>query len=76
MRALELLHLRSAAEVDPRASWRPRPRREQLRAPIGVGGAGEPVTLDLKQAAEGGLGPHRLIGLTLSPVVGSGCSGC
>ncbi|HEV3377044.1 MAG TPA: type VII secretion protein EccCa [Thermoleophilaceae bacterium] len=61
VRALELLGLRSAAEVDPRESWRPRPRRDQLRVPIGVGGAGEPVTLDLKQAAEGGLGPHGLI---------------
>ncbi len=61
VRALELLRLRSASEVDPHASWRPRPRREQLRVPIGVGGAGEPVTLDLKQAAEGGLGPHGLI---------------
>ena len=61
VRALDLFGLRSAAEVDPRATWRPRPRREQLRVPIGVGGAGEPVTLDLKQAAEGGLGPHGLI---------------
>src|SRR5918999_530540 len=61
VRGLELFGLRSAAEVDPRACWRPRPRREQLRVPIGVGGAGEPVTLDLKQAAEGGLGPHGLI---------------
>src|ERR687895_91632 len=61
VRGLELFGLRSVAEVDPAASWRPRPRREQLRVPIGVGGAGEPVTLDLKQAAEGGLGPHGLI---------------
>jgi DNA segregation ATPase FtsK/SpoIIIE, S-DNA-T family len=61
VRALDLLGLRSAAEVDPVAGWRPRPRREQLRVPIGVGATGEPVTLDLKQAAEGGLGPHGLI---------------
>jgi DNA segregation ATPase FtsK/SpoIIIE, S-DNA-T family len=61
VRALELLGPRGPAEVDPVASWRPRSRREQLRVPIGVGGAGEPVTLDLKQAAEGGLGPHGLI---------------
>jgi S-DNA-T family DNA segregation ATPase FtsK/SpoIIIE len=61
VRALELLGLRAGAPVDPRSSWRPRPRREQLRVPIGVGEAGEPVTLDLKQAAEGGLGPHGLI---------------
>jgi DNA segregation ATPase FtsK/SpoIIIE, S-DNA-T family len=61
VRALDLLGLRAAAEVDPVASWRPRPRREQLRVPIGMGAAGEPITLDLKQAAEGGLGPHGLI---------------
>jgi DNA segregation ATPase FtsK/SpoIIIE, S-DNA-T family len=61
VRALDLLGLRSAAEADPAASWRPRPRRDQLRVPIGLGAAGEPVTLDLKQAAEGGLGPHGLI---------------
>jgi DNA segregation ATPase FtsK/SpoIIIE, S-DNA-T family len=61
VRALDLLGLRSAAEADPPASWRPRPRRDQLRVPIGMGAAGEPVTLDLKQAAEGGLGPHGLI---------------
>jgi ESX secretion system protein EccC len=61
VRALDLLGLRSAADADPVASWRPRPRREQLRVPIGTGSAGEPVTLDLKQAAEGGLGPHGLI---------------
>ena len=61
VRALDLLGLRSAGEADPVAGWRPRPRREQLRVPIGVGGAGEPVTLDLKQAAEGGLGPHGLL---------------
>jgi DNA segregation ATPase FtsK/SpoIIIE, S-DNA-T family len=61
VRATDLLGLRSAAGVEPLASWRPRARREQLRVPIGQGGAGEPVTLDLKQAAEGGLGPHGLI---------------
>ena len=61
VRALDLLGLRSASEADPAASWRPRPRRDQLRVPIGLGAAGEPVTLDLKQAAEGGLGPHGLI---------------
>jgi S-DNA-T family DNA segregation ATPase FtsK/SpoIIIE len=33
----------------------------RLRVPIGVDQAGAPVMLDLKQAAEGGLGPHGLL---------------
>ncbi len=36
-----------------------------LRVPLGVGEAGEPVLLDLKEAAQGGHGPHGLcIGAT------------
>jgi S-DNA-T family DNA segregation ATPase FtsK/SpoIIIE len=61
VRALDLLGLRSPGEVDPRETWRRRPRREELRVPIGVSTTGERVVLDLKQAAEGGLGPHGLI---------------
>ena len=33
----------------------------QLCAPIGLSEEGDPLMLDLKQAAEGGLGPHGLI---------------
>jgi DNA segregation ATPase FtsK/SpoIIIE, S-DNA-T family len=60
-RALDLFGFASPDEADPARTWRPRPRREQLRVPIGVGSDGSDVTLDLKQAAEGGLGPHGLI---------------
>jgi S-DNA-T family DNA segregation ATPase FtsK/SpoIIIE len=61
VRALDLFGFHSPRDIDPRAVWRERLRREQLRVPIGIGSSGEPVVLDLKQAAEGGLGPHGLI---------------
>jgi S-DNA-T family DNA segregation ATPase FtsK/SpoIIIE len=60
-RALDLFGFASPDEADPARTWRDRPRREQLRVPIGVGNDGSQVILDLKQAAEGGLGPHGLI---------------
>ena len=48
-----------------RARWRPRPRAGSLRAPIGRSADGEILELDLKQAAEGGMGPHGvLVGAT------------
>ena len=43
----------------------PRPRAEALRAPIGRTADGEVLWLDLKQAAEDGMGPHGvLVGAT------------
>ncbi|HEV8648185.1 MAG TPA: FtsK/SpoIIIE domain-containing protein, partial [Actinomycetes bacterium] len=45
----------------PAAGWRPRPRSELLRVPIGVRSGGDPVVLDLKEAADGGMGPHGLV---------------
>ncbi len=58
---LELLGL----PEDPRAfdvtqGWRPRPIRDRLRVPIGVGEFGQPVELDIKEAAQEGMGPHGL----------------
>ncbi|MFI0709992.1 type VII secretion protein EccCa [Streptomyces inhibens] len=51
-----------AAFVPPSAQRAP---RERLRVPLGVDGEGKPVVLDLKEAAEGGMGPHGLcIGAT------------
>jgi DNA segregation ATPase FtsK/SpoIIIE, S-DNA-T family len=41
--------------------WRDRPMRERLRIPLGVGPDGEPVLLDLKESALGGMGPHGLV---------------
>jgi S-DNA-T family DNA segregation ATPase FtsK/SpoIIIE len=38
-----------------------RHRSELLRVPVGVRPGGTPVLLDLKEAAEGGIGPHGLV---------------
>jgi len=46
--------------VTPERLWRPRTDRDRLRVPIGVDERGEPVELDLKEAAYGGMGPHGL----------------
>ncbi|MFC7305139.1 type VII secretion protein EccCa [Streptomyces monticola] len=56
----DLLNLGDAATVDVTTTWRPRSTAERLRVPIGVGEDGEPVMLDLKEAAQDGMGPHGL----------------
>jgi S-DNA-T family DNA segregation ATPase FtsK/SpoIIIE len=61
---VRLLDLPGPDRVDlaaPGEGWRPRPRSELLRVPIGVREGGEPVLLDLKEAADGGMGPHGLV---------------
>ena len=61
----ELLGLGDVARFDPEQAWAPRRGRDRLRVPIGVGIDGAPVELDLKEAAENGMGPHGLcIGAT------------
>lgn len=60
-----LLDIPDAAALDVAALWAPRPRDEELRVPIGVTATGEPLYFDLKDEAEGGMGPHGLmIGMT------------
>ena len=45
--------------------WARRHRDDELRVPIGVTATGEPLIFDLKDEAEGGMGPHGLmIGMT------------
>ncbi|MFI6349923.1 type VII secretion protein EccCa [Streptomyces sp. NPDC050560] len=56
----DLLSLGDAASVDTNRTWRPRALAERLRVPIGVGEDGAPVMLDLKEAAQEGMGPHGL----------------
>ncbi|MFF0969859.1 type VII secretion protein EccCa [Streptomyces sp. NPDC003703] len=56
----ELLGLGDASSVDVARTWRPRSTPERLRVPIGVGEDGRPVMLDLKEAAQEGMGPHGL----------------
>jgi len=60
-----LLGIRDASELDVPALWAPRRRDDELRVPIGITATGEPLLFDLKDEAEGGMGPHGLmIGMT------------
>ncbi|MEY9858696.1 S-DNA-T family DNA segregation ATPase FtsK/SpoIIIE [Catenulispora sp. GAS73] len=56
-----LLGLYDLDSYDPEEFWRHRTARDRLRLPIGVGADGAPVELDIKESAQGGVGPHGLI---------------
>ncbi|WP_122816066.1 type VII secretion protein EccCa [Nocardioides pantholopis] len=58
---MELIALGDVHTFDPAAAWRPRPARDRLRVPIGLGDGGAPVHLDLKESAQQGMGPHGLV---------------
>ena len=63
----ELLGMDGIDAFDPVSSWRPRPARDRLRVPIGIGdppstgSGGGVVHLDLKESAQHGMGPHGLV---------------
>ncbi|GFG74009.1 type VII secretion protein EccCa [Mycobacterium botniense] len=60
-----LLGIADASALDVPTLWARRPREQELRVPIGVTATGEPLIFDLKDEAEGGMGPHGLmIGMT------------
>ncbi len=62
---MDMLGLADATSFDLARAWRPRPPRERLRVPLGVGEHGQLVELDIKEAAQEGMGPHGLcIGAT------------
>ena len=56
-----LLGVPEPQAVDLAALWRPRPARSRLRVPIGLDAGGQPVELDIKESAQGGMGPHGLV---------------
>lgn len=58
---LDLLGLGDVHDLDLERAWRPRPERDRLRVPIGVGDTGSPVHLDIKESAQQGMGPHGLV---------------
>ena len=58
---MDLLGLGDVFHFDPNAAWRPRPARDRLRVPIGVGEGGTPIHLDIKESAQQGMGPHGLV---------------
>ncbi|MCW2638605.1 MAG: type secretion protein EccC [Dactylosporangium sp.] len=57
----ELLGVADPHTFDVAQGWAPRPHRDRLRVPIGIGRDGQPVELDLKESAQDGMGPHGLL---------------
>jgi S-DNA-T family DNA segregation ATPase FtsK/SpoIIIE len=57
----DLLGIGDVTALDVAAQWQPRPQRDRLRIPIGVTETGAPVELDIKESAQGGVGPHGLL---------------
>jgi DNA segregation ATPase FtsK/SpoIIIE, S-DNA-T family len=61
----KLLGIDDVATFDPRPLWSARSAADRLRVPIGIDEEGHPVELDIKESAQGGMGPHGvLIGAT------------
>ncbi len=56
----DLMGMGDPAHFDPTVHWRTRDGRHRLRVPIGVSDRGVPVELDIKEAAQNGMGPHGL----------------
>lgn len=52
---MDLLGLPDAMTFDVAQAWRPRPLRDRLRVPVGVGEHGELVELDIKESAQEGM---------------------
>ena len=57
----ELLGIGDPRAVDTAVTWQTRSPRDRLRIPIGVEQSGRAMELDLKESAEGGMGPHGLV---------------
>ena len=58
---MDLLGLGDVFTFDPAPAWRPRPARDRLRVPIGLGDGGALIHLDIKESAQQGMGPHGLV---------------
>jgi S-DNA-T family DNA segregation ATPase FtsK/SpoIIIE len=58
---MDLLGLGDVRTFEPTAAWRPRPARDRLRVPIGLGEGGAMIHLDIKESAQQGMGPHGLV---------------
>jgi S-DNA-T family DNA segregation ATPase FtsK/SpoIIIE len=61
VKLLDLMGTPSAAHLQPAQTWKEKPREMVLRAPIGSRQDGQTVWVDLKEAADGGMGPHGLV---------------
>jgi DNA segregation ATPase FtsK/SpoIIIE, S-DNA-T family len=61
----EILGIEDAREFDPQAYWRVNGASGRLCVPIGLDERGGPVELDIRESAQGGMGPHgMLVGAT------------
>jgi DNA segregation ATPase FtsK/SpoIIIE, S-DNA-T family len=61
----DLLGIGDLGSCSPTDWWNNRSHHDRLRVPIGMTAAGVPLELDIKEAAEKGMGPHGLcIGAT------------
>lgn len=56
----ELVGIDDPTRLDLNRTWQPRPAPDHLRVAIGLSDRGDPVHVDLKEAARGGMGPHGL----------------
>lgn len=61
VRLLDLLDTPAADMLDTSVTWRPQARADLLRVPLGQRSDGRHIYLDLKEAADHGMGPHGLI---------------
>jgi S-DNA-T family DNA segregation ATPase FtsK/SpoIIIE len=56
-----MLGIHDLDSFDPEQLWVGVDDEDVLRIPIGFDAAGQPLQLDLKEAAQGGMGPHGLV---------------
>jgi S-DNA-T family DNA segregation ATPase FtsK/SpoIIIE len=56
-----LLGVTNPLQLDLATLWRARAPRARLRVPIGTDADGQSVELDIKESAQGGMGPHGLV---------------
>jgi ESX secretion system protein EccC len=61
MTLTSLLSIENPYAIDLPTLWRPRAPRHRLRVAVGVDTDGQPVELDIKESAQGGMGPHGLV---------------
>ena len=60
-----MLGIADLTQHEPRQLWQRWPPTSRLRIPLGVSSTGGSVELDLKESAQGGMGPHgMLVGAT------------
>jgi DNA segregation ATPase FtsK/SpoIIIE, S-DNA-T family len=57
----DMLGIDDLEEFDPEDLWVTPDDESVLRLPLGFDGEGQPLLLDLKESAQGGMGPHGLV---------------